>query len=300
MNILSIFSKKNYKKGSLETKFKNKIQTTVSGTKHTITTDKNKTIHRKLVSNPLPFQQATTAPTKRISTRDNNTDQPTCSKTLDATNNDGAPCIYSCKETPKPMNYERSEDWLKRKDQPRNNKGQFTSPSENTGNDLNLSIISDDDFECYNKSEGKPVQTNIEDEFQLLPKNNSLTQEQGRYKMKNPKKPTESVRRSNRLPFGKQTEKLGGVPYQTNNNKKQLTSDHLLQETTTESNEEENDRSIRKDEKKVSFLQPHKMSQQTTTGLPRRGGNVTSYQNNDLQTFRNIRQQTERLFTSKL
>ena len=27
---------------------------------------------------------------------------------------------------------------------------------------------------------------------------------------------------------------------------------------------------------------------------------VTSYQNNDLQTFRNIRQQTERLFTNKL
>ena len=175
------FYEKNYKKGSLESKFKNKIQTAVSGTKHTIITDKNKILHRKLISNPLLFQQATTAPTKRISTRNNNTDQPTCSKTLDATNNGGAPCIYSREETPKPMNYERSEDWLKRRDQPRNHKGQFISPSKNTGNDLNLRIISDDDFECYNKSEGKPVQTNIEDELQLLPKNNSSTPEQGRY-----------------------------------------------------------------------------------------------------------------------
>ena len=231
------FYEKSYRKESLENKFKTKIQTVVSGTEHTITTDKNKIIHRKLISNPLPFQQTTT--TKWISTRNNNTDQPTCSKTLDATNNNGAPCIYSRKETPKPTNYERSEDWLKRKDQPRNNKGQFTSPNKNTGNDLNLSIISDDEFECYNKSEGKPVHTNIEDELQLLPKNNSLTPEQGRYKKNKHKKPTESVRRSNRLPFGKQTEKLGGVPYQTNNSKKKLTSDHLLQETTMENNEGE-------------------------------------------------------------
>ena len=184
---------KNYKKGSLESKFKNKIQTAVSETKPTITTNKNKLIHRKLISNPLPFQQATTAPTKRIKTRNNNTDQPTCSKTLDTTNNGGAPCIYSRKETTKPMNYERSEDWLKRRDQPRNNKGQFTSPSKNTGTGLNLSIISDDDFDCYNKSEGKPVQTNIEDEIQLLPKNNYSTPEQGRYKKKKLKK------RQNRL-----------------------------------------------------------------------------------------------------
>ena len=110
------------------------------------------------------------------------------------------------------MNYERSEDWLKRKDQPRNTKSQFTSPSKNTGNGLNLSIISDDDFECYNKSEGKPVQTNIEDELQLLPKNNSLTPEQGRYKKNNPKKPTESARRSNTL--GHQNRKTLNFAYE--------------------------------------------------------------------------------------
>ena len=35
--------------------------------------------------------------------------------------------------------------------------------------------------------------------------------------------PQTSVRRSNRLQFAKQTEKLGGVPYQTNNNRKKQT-----------------------------------------------------------------------------
>ena len=110
-------------------------------------------------------------------------------------NNGGAPCIYSRKEAPKAItNYERSEDWLKKKDQRRNNRGQFTSPNKNANNyDLSLSIISDDDnFECYNKSEGKPEQTNIDDELQLLPEENNLTPEQGRYKGENKiEKPTE-------------------------------------------------------------------------------------------------------------
>ena len=81
---------------------------------------------------------------------------------------------------------------------------------------------------------------------------------------------------------------------------KVFNSDHLFQETTTENSEEENDRLIRKDENEVNSLQPYKMTQQTSTGQLRRGGNVTSYQNNDLQTYRYIRQQTERLFTNKL
>ena len=196
----------------MESKFKNKIQTAVSGTKHTATTDKNKTIHKKLISNQLPLQQTTTTPAKRIITRQNAADQLTCSNTLDNVNNGGAPCIYSRKEAPKAIaSYERSEDWLKKKDQPRNNRGQFTSPNKNANNtDSNLSIISDDDdFECYNKSEGKPVQTNIDDELQLLPKGTNLAPERGRYKGKNNiEKPTESVRKSNRLPFARQTEKL--------------------------------------------------------------------------------------------
>ena len=88
-------------------------------------------------------------------------------------------------------------------------------------NNADLSIISDDDdFECYNKSEGQPVQTNIDDVLQLLPKETNLAPEQGRYTGKTKiEKPTESVRRSNRLPFARQTEKLGGVPFYTNNKK---------------------------------------------------------------------------------
>ena len=91
---------KNYKKRSMEKKFKNKVQTAASGTKHTLTTDKNKTIHRKLISNPLPFEQATSTPAKRKNTHQNAADQRTCSKTLDIVNNGGAPCIYSRKEAP--------------------------------------------------------------------------------------------------------------------------------------------------------------------------------------------------------
>ena len=105
------FHEQKHKKRSMESKFKNKIQTAVSGTKHTVTKDKNKTMHRKLISNPFPFQQASTTPAKRINTRQNAADQPTCSKTLDIVNNGGAPCIYSRKEAPKAIaNYERSED----------------------------------------------------------------------------------------------------------------------------------------------------------------------------------------------
>ena len=102
----------------MESKFKNKIQIAVSGTRHTVTTDKNKVIHRKLISNPLPFQQTTTTPAKKINTRQNTADQPTCSKTLDKAATSGAPCIYSGKEAPKNIaNYERSEDWSKRNTQ---------------------------------------------------------------------------------------------------------------------------------------------------------------------------------------
>ena len=87
------FYEKNYKKGSLESKFKNRTQTEVSGTEHTVTTSKNKTIHRKLISKQLPFQQTTTAAANRISTRQN--DQPTSSKSLDTTVAGGNPCIYT-------------------------------------------------------------------------------------------------------------------------------------------------------------------------------------------------------------
>ena len=94
------FYEKNYKRGSLESKFKNKIQIALPRTEHTVTKE-TKTISRTLISNSLPFQQTNTVPTKRVSTRQNTAEQPTCFKTLDATSNGGASCIYSMKEAPK-------------------------------------------------------------------------------------------------------------------------------------------------------------------------------------------------------
>ena len=74
--------------------------------------------------------------------------------------------------------------------------------------DLILSIISDEEFDCHNKSEGKPVHTNIDGELQILPKDNKLTPGQSIYKEKDKlTEPLTPVRRSNRLPFAKQTKK---------------------------------------------------------------------------------------------
>ena len=165
-------------------------------------------MHRKLISNPLPFQQTVTPPTKRINTCQNTADQPTCSKTLDQSKYNGPHKQSPTQAHPSPP-IRKNEDWIKKKDQARNNKGQFTSPNKIADKeaDLNLSIISDeDDFYCYFRSDGKPIHTNIDDELQLIPKENNLTPEQGIY-IEKPKTP-ESVRKSKRLPFAKQTEKL--------------------------------------------------------------------------------------------
>ena len=94
--------------------------------------------------------------------------------------------------------------------------------------DLNLSIVSDEEIDFYNESNGKPVHTNIDDELQLLPKENKLTSDQGIQKAKNEiLEPSISVRSSNKLPFAKQTEKLSGVPYHTKNNKTKLTDNGI-------------------------------------------------------------------------
>ena len=45
--------------------------------------------------------------------------------------------------------------------------------------------------------------------------------------------PLQPVRKSKRLPFAKQSEKLDGVPYHRNNNKKKLINNGNLQEKTT-------------------------------------------------------------------
>ena len=61
-------------------------------------------------------------------------------------------------------------------------------------------------------SEGKPVHTNIDDELQLLPKETNLARETGKKKKESLKESHQLVRKLKRLPYAKQTEKLGGLP----------------------------------------------------------------------------------------
>ena len=53
----------------------------------------------------------------------------------------GTPSIYSRKEAPNPINHERSEDWLMKRDQPRNNKGQLTFSNKNLDKETDLNSI---------------------------------------------------------------------------------------------------------------------------------------------------------------
>ena len=159
----------------MDSKFSNKPQIAISGTDHTITTDKNKIIHRKLISNPLPFQVNTPIPTKRIATRSSVDQQPCCSKTIDQQTN-------RRKEAP-------GTEETKKTTAVRNEKGQFTSPKKRPDAiDLNLSIVSDDEedeFDCYNKSDGKPVHTFSEDEIRIHVSEEWITPEPGSIKRTN-------------------------------------------------------------------------------------------------------------------
>ena len=57
VNTLFNSSKKKHNKKSLEGGFQRKLQTAVSGTEHTVTTDTGKVIHRKLISELIIFQR---------------------------------------------------------------------------------------------------------------------------------------------------------------------------------------------------------------------------------------------------
>ena len=48
---------KSHNKKSLEGRFQKKLQTAVSGTEHTVTTDTGKVFHRKFISGPIVFQK---------------------------------------------------------------------------------------------------------------------------------------------------------------------------------------------------------------------------------------------------
>ena len=155
-------------------------------------------LRRKLISNSLNFQQTTAAATKRINTRKTNAYQPTFSKTLDTRKSGGA----TAKEK-RPVHV----------------------AEQHAGKEieLNLSIVSDEEFDCDNKSDGKLVHTNIDDELQLFPREDNTQRRQvytrTRYVTGENNETDTTGRKSKRLPFAKQTERLGGVPYYTNDNK---------------------------------------------------------------------------------
>ena len=151
--------------------------------------------------------------------------------------------------------------------------------------DLDLSIVSDDNFQCYNTSEGKPVQTNLDDELQLLPKETNLTPGTGIKTKDTTNEQNQSVRKSKRIPLAKQTEKLGGIPYQTNNNKKKTNKHSVLQEnpttppdqTQTNSEAKRDDRKIRTTTKNLQnnrYIRTLNSKQPYKSDFIRRGGNV--------------------------
>ena len=79
--------------------------------------------------------------------------------------------------------------------------------------ELDLSIVSHNEFQCYNTSKGNLVHTNLDDELQLLPKETNLSPETGIKTKDTTNEQKQSVRKSTRIPYAKQTEKLGGIPY---------------------------------------------------------------------------------------
>ena len=155
--------------------------------------------------------------------------------------------------------------------------------------DLDLSMVSDDEFQCYNTSEGKPVHTNVDDELQLLPKETNLIPETGIKTNSLPNEPHQSVKKTKRIPNAKQTEKLGSIPYFTNNNKKKINKYFVLQEIQTnipnqQQNEERNNREIRTINREIRktlvhknfnrLFRDHQPKQPPETESTRRRGNV--------------------------
>ena len=51
------FFEKNHNKKSLEGRLQKKLQTAISGTEHTVTTDTGKVFHRNFIPGPIVFQK---------------------------------------------------------------------------------------------------------------------------------------------------------------------------------------------------------------------------------------------------
>ena len=89
-------------------------------------------------------------------------------------------CLNRRKEAPKPENREQCRlDEEERTTTQRKRPVHKSRKSVGKPMDLDLSMVSDDEFQCYNTSEGKPVHAKIDDELQLLPKETNLTPETG-------------------------------------------------------------------------------------------------------------------------
>ena len=116
-------------------------------------------------------------------------------------------------------------------------------------------------------------------------KKTNLTPETGIKTKDTTNEQNQSVRKSKRIPHAKQTEKLGGIPYQTNNNKKKTNKHCVLQEnpttppdqTQTNSEEERDDRKIRTITKNLQnnrIIRTLNSKQPYKPDFIRRGGNV--------------------------
>ena len=84
-------------------------------------------------------------------------------------------------------------------------------------------VSEEEDSNCYNNSDGKPVHTNIEVELQLLPLKTNVILEtcinpEHLINEPHPVRMSQSVTKSKRLPHEKQ--KLGSLLYQSINNRK--------------------------------------------------------------------------------
>ena len=154
--------------------------------------------------------------------------------------------------------------------------------------DLDLSIVSDDEFQCYNTREGKSVHANIDDELQLLPKETNLTPETGIKTIPLINEPQLTMRKSKRIPNARQTEKLDGIPYSTNNNKRKV-NNYMLQENQTsqpsqQQTEERSNREIRTINREIGktaeyqnfnrLIRNHQQLPPLETEFTRRRGNV--------------------------
>ena len=121
--IIHLPSLKKHKKCSLGSKFDNKPQIAVSGTKSG--SHRQKQLYTQQINfKPITLPECS-YPTKRINTTTATTAiKPSCSKTGELTT-----CKYWRKEPPRPLKTESSADWLKRKEQPRKEKNNLTVPT---------------------------------------------------------------------------------------------------------------------------------------------------------------------------